>query len=104
MRPLDERAYEADSDEYGPWMGIVQMRGELPADAISDSRGPVARSVEEARHDPILLMQWAFRYGVAYAALRYDDPLIGEKRAQEEAQAAATQATRWHTSVGGMPE
>lgn len=103
MATLAERVYEADSNEFAPWFGLTSME-ELPEEAISDSPGALADPPEVRRVDLARMLQWAFRYGVAYATLRHDDPLIGEERAQEEARAAATKATRWHGTVGGKPE
>jgi hypothetical protein len=103
MATLAERVYEADSNELGPWMGLIGVQ-ELPEDAISDDPGVLGDSPESQRGELSRMLQWAFRYGVAYSTLRHDDPLIGEERAQEEARAAATKATRWHNTVGGKPE
>jgi hypothetical protein len=96
MATLAEKVYEADANEHGPWRSLQDVT-ELPAEALAGDR--IRRDASQGD-----LLHWVFLYGVAYATIRHEEPLIGESTAQEIAKQAASKVSCWYMSPSGKQE
>jgi len=90
---LADKAYHAI--QGSELTDLATWQEALPEEAKSSNRG------DSIPYDAGSVREWCFLLGVAYAIRRMEEPFWSEALLAKEATAAANDAFRWWSSVGG---